>query len=99
MGRIIEYPKSKFTYNEDELSECECRECGWSTEGEEYLVCPECNSEDIVIYSCHEGCICEGCDHEFDIWEDCYSYVTSNSINTIDIIMICQDCYDELEED
>lgn len=96
MSKIIEYPKSKFTYNEDKLSECECRECGWTTEEEQYLVCPECNGEDLVIYSCHEGCICAMCDNEFDIWEDCYLYITPD---LSEVTMICEDCYDKLEED
>lgn len=95
MSKLIEYPKSKFTYNEDELSECECRECGWSTEEEQYLTCPECNGEDLVIYTCIEGCVCRMCNNEFDMWEDYYSYVTPD----FDNIVICEDCYDKLEED
>ena len=95
MNKLIRYSKSDFTYTEDEFMKCECRDCGWTTEEEEYLVCPECNGEDLVTYSCHEGCTCDICEHEFDIWEDCYTHISPISV----INMICQDCYDKLEED
>lgn len=95
MNKLIRYSKSDFTYTEDEFMKCECRDCGWMTEDEQYLVCPECNGEDLITYSCHEGCICDICEHEFDIWEDCYTYISP----TFDINMICKDCYDEMEED
>lgn len=94
MGRIIEYPKSKFIYHEDEFMECECEKCGWCSEEDFHLTCPECKSEDIINYSCNEGCVCESCDHEFEIWEDCYTLVID-----CDITMICKDCYNKLEEE
>lgn len=94
MSKLIEYSKLEFTYTEDELMECECNFCGWIF-SDERLTCPKCNSEDIVNYSCHEGCICDICEHEFDMWEDYYSYVTPE----FDNIIICEDCYDKLEED
>lgn len=95
MNKLIRYSKSDFTYEEDEFLECECRDCGWTTEDEQYLVCPECNREDLITYSCHEGCIYDICEHEFDIWEDCYTYISP----TFDINMICKDCYNEMKED
>ena len=94
MNKLIRYSKSDFIYTEDEFMKCECRDCGWTTEEEQYFVCPECNGEDLITYSCHEGCTCDICEHEFDIWEDCYTYISS----TFDINMICKDCYDEMEE-
>ena len=95
MNKLIRYSKSDFTYTEDELMECVCRDCGWTTEDEECLVCPKCNGEDIISYSYNEGHICDICKHKFDIWEDCYTHISPISV----INMICQDCYDKLEED
>lgn len=94
MNKLIRYSKSDFTYAEDEFMKCECRDCGWTTEEEQYLVCPECNGEDIISHSCHEGCICDICEHKFDIWEDCYTSI----FPTFDVCMICKDCYNELKE-
>lgn len=97
MSKLIRYSKLEFTYTKDELMECECNFCGCIF-SDERLTCPKCNSEDIVICSCHEGCICDVCEHEFDIWEDCYTHI-SPITPTLDVYMICKDCYSELKED
>ena len=93
MNKLIRYSKSDFEYTKDELLEYECNSCGYVF-NDETLACPKCNSGDIISHSCHEGCICDICEHKFDIWEDCYTFI----FPTFDVCMICKDCYNELKE-
>jgi rRNA maturation endonuclease Nob1 len=70
-------------FQEDELFESSCLDCGNKSQ-EEFSECPECGSDNVVNETYHEGRECYGCGHIFDMWEDGYTDERDN--------LFCRDC-------
>ena len=81
--------KSEFEYEEDYIISCECEECG-CIHMEEVEECENCGCEDLTNETSHESCQCAICGNYFDMWEDGYGNNNDE--------LICESCYDELEE-
>ena len=87
-----ELTKEQLEFEEDEILDAECEECGHHMEGldEEPEECEECGSTEIIPTTRHENTECERCGHYFDPWED--AYVDKDNLTDF----YCEDCYEEL---
>lgn len=64
----------EFSRWEAQVVEVECEDCGHIefVEGEELDECPECESDSIMNTTDIEETLCDGCEAEFDMWDDYY---------------------------
>lgn len=83
-----------FIEEEDYGIEFECEDCDRTGDYTEFLdteCCPDCESNSILISTSHEGVDCSECGGALDMWETGYR-------NAKEGILICEDCYEELED-
>ena len=88
------YCKQNFTWEEDEIVNAECEECGCIEEDEtvcEDGICCECGGN-LMINTIHESCQCDFCGCLIDMWDGAYRG------NESDDTLICKDCYEELPD-
>ena len=81
---------SRFTINENYITNCECTQCGVSMAAEEQPddnVCPYCEQDTEFIYEwANDGRVCSECG--LDIDNDCYIDDEGN--------VLCEKCFDTL---
>lgn len=87
------FKQSDFVYEEDCVINAECKDCGNTFDiDDEDEICPECEGNNLIYETSHEGCECALCKCTFDMYVDGYRHNKDNDI------LICTDCYEELEE-
>ena len=89
----IHYCKQDFIWEDDEIVDAECEECGYIEENEtkcEDSVCSECGGH-LMINTIHESCQCAFCGCLIDMWDDAYRAVESTTL-------ICEECYKKLPD-
>ena len=95
----MELKKSDFYETEDALIEVECGDCGnMHLTDMELNYCESCGSDNLINYTSHEGIYCGLCSHTFDMWEDGYRWDGGVLPEKLKDVLICTDCYDELED-
>ena len=86
------FKKKDFIFEEDFLISAECEDCGYLTEDEDEVSCPECGG-DLINETSHEDCTCAICGGHLDMWEDAYRNREDTDI------LICKECYAELGDE
>lgn len=89
---MSKYKAKDFDFEEDFLISAECEECGFVTDDEDCIKCPECGGY-LINETSHEDCSCAICNHHIDMWEDAYIHKNDSDV------LICKDCYEELEDE
>lgn len=88
------YKKEEFDFEEDYPVSGECEDCDYITDVADELEtqsCPECDGT-LLITTAHEGTQCDICNGFFNSYEDAYRNIGDPTI------LICEDCYNDLEE-
>lgn len=90
----MNFKQSDFTYEEDSIISAECEDCGnhFDTD-DECEKCTECGSDNLIYETSHENCKCSVCGCLFDMHTDVYRHDKDSDV------MICLECYEELEEE